>query len=154
MLECPCYNSIRDRLIFLFHNVVLGCLKYRFQSDHRIDTTWCLFHDTLLYLTNATTLHYSRKLVFLTPSWCTPNAISHSLLGFEKQHHFIFTKVIYINKKILLGWLVCGVPIATWSITGTNVHWSQLFNFSTSPPLLWYKTRDQFKVASKSKSSL
>ena len=46
VLVCTFYNSIRDRFIFLFHNVILGCLKCHFQLDHRNETTWCIFHNT------------------------------------------------------------------------------------------------------------
>ena len=48
MLECPLYNSIRDKFQSLFENVVLGSLKSFFQLDHQ--------HDISLYVIEATAL--------------------------------------------------------------------------------------------------
>ena len=60
VLECPLYNSIRDKFQSLFENVVLGSLKSFFQLDHQVDIS--------LYLTEATALRHSRELAGLTPS--------------------------------------------------------------------------------------
>ena len=37
MLECPLYDSIRDRFLFLFENTVLGSVEFFHQLDHRVD---------------------------------------------------------------------------------------------------------------------
>ena len=60
VLECPLYNSIRDKFQSLFENVVLGSLKSFFQLDHQVDIS--------LYLMEATALRHCRELVSLTPS--------------------------------------------------------------------------------------
>ena len=48
--------------------VVLFFLKSFFQSDHPVDIS--------LYLTEASTLHHSRELAGLKPSWCTSSPTS------------------------------------------------------------------------------
>ena len=60
MLECPLYNTIRDRFPSLFQNATLGNLKSFFQMNHQVDINF--------YLMEATTLHYSRELASLLPS--------------------------------------------------------------------------------------
>ena len=59
VLECPLYNPIIDKFQSLFEKATLACLKNFFQLDHHVDIS--------LYLTMATTLHHSKKLVGLTP---------------------------------------------------------------------------------------
>jgi len=63
MLECPLYNSIRDKFALLFENVVLGSLESFFQLDQKVDIS--------LYLTEATALRHSRKLAGFKPTRCT-----------------------------------------------------------------------------------
>ena len=48
---------------FPLRNVVPGCLKSFFQLDHRVDSSPYLTHK------EATAVHYSRVLTFLTPPW-------------------------------------------------------------------------------------
>ena len=115
VLEYPLYNPIKCTFICLFHNIVLGCLKCHFQSDHQIDTTWCIFQNTLLYLTKATTLHYSRKLVFMTPSCCTPCVISLLASWILKTRSFHFHKGYLYNNKQTFG------LVSLWGTRG--VHW-------------------------------
>ena len=54
MLERPLYNLIRDKFHSLFEKVVLGDLESLFQLDHQLDIS--------MYLTEATTLRFSREL--------------------------------------------------------------------------------------------
>lgn len=63
MLECPLYNSIGDRFLSLFQNVVQGNLMSFFQLNHQVDTISLYLND-------------SRELASLTPSRCTSNHIS------------------------------------------------------------------------------
>ena len=63
MLECPLYNSIRDKFEFLFENIALGNVKPFFQLDHQVDVS--------LYLVEAMAICYSRELTSLIPSRCT-----------------------------------------------------------------------------------
>ena len=60
VLECPLYDSIRDKFPSLFENVVLKSLKSFYKLDHQVDIS--------LYLTEATALCYSSELARLTPS--------------------------------------------------------------------------------------
>ena len=75
VLECLLYNPVRHKFPSLFEEVILGSLKYFysfFQLDHQVDIS--------LYLTEATALQHSRKLVGFKPLWCTFKPIS--LFGF------------------------------------------------------------------------
>ena len=60
MLECPLYNSIRDKFPSLFENVVPGSLKSFFQLNQQVNIS--------LYPTEVTALHHSRELIGLKPS--------------------------------------------------------------------------------------
>lgn len=70
-IECPIYNSsIRDKFPSLIQNVMLGSLKSSyFNLDHWVDIS----------------LHYSRKLVSLSPSSCTSCPMS----VLDSDFHFI-----------------------------------------------------------------
>lgn len=71
VLEYPLYNPLRDK--FQSHSEkVVGSLKSFFQLDHPIDIS--------LYLMEASTLCYSRKLVGFTPPRCIFNPINLSAL--------------------------------------------------------------------------
>jgi hypothetical protein len=52
VLECPLYNSLRDKFQSLFKKVLLKSL----QLDHQVEFS--------LYLTEATTLRHSRELAY------------------------------------------------------------------------------------------
>ena len=52
VLECPLFNSIRDKFQTLLKKVVLWSLKSLFQLAHQVETN--------LYLTETTTLRHSR----------------------------------------------------------------------------------------------
>ena len=56
LLECPLCNSIRDRIVPMFQNVDLGCLKCHFQSDHRIDTNMAYLPEAINTSSNS---HYT-----------------------------------------------------------------------------------------------
>ena len=58
LLECPLYNSIRDKFPSLSKKIIPGSLKSFFDQQVNIR----------LYLTEATTLRHSRKLTSLKPS--------------------------------------------------------------------------------------
>ena len=62
VLECPFYNPINDMFSSLFENVVPGSFESFFQLDHQVNIS--------LYLTESTSLHRSRELTGLKPSWC------------------------------------------------------------------------------------
>jgi hypothetical protein len=55
VLEGPLQNSIRDKFLSLFENVVLENLKSFFQLEHQVDIS--------LYVMEATTLRHSRELL-------------------------------------------------------------------------------------------
>ena len=82
MLECPLYNSIRDKFQSLVEKVVLGSLKSFFQLDHEVAIN--------LYLTEVTTLYHFRELGGLTPSRCTFSPISLSAFWTLKSIPFHF----------------------------------------------------------------
>ena len=56
----------------VIEDVVLGSPKSFFQVDHQVDVSH--------YLMDTSTLHHSRELAWLTPSYCTFSPIS--LFGF------------------------------------------------------------------------
>ena len=60
LLECPLYNSIRDKFPSLSKKIIPGSLKSFFELDQQVNIR--------LYLTEATTLRHSRKLTSLKPS--------------------------------------------------------------------------------------
>ena len=71
VLEWPLSNPIGDKFSSQFENVVPKDLKF-FQVDQQVNIS--------LYLTEATTLHHSKELTSLKPSWSTFSPIS--LFGF------------------------------------------------------------------------
>ena len=56
VLECPLYDSIRDRFLSLFENAVLGSVESFYQLDHRVDIS--------RYFTEECALCYSTEVAF------------------------------------------------------------------------------------------
>jgi hypothetical protein len=82
VLECPLYNSIRDKFQSLFERVELGSLTSFFSLDHQIYFS--------LYLTEATALCHFVELAGSTPSMCTFSLISLSASRTLKSISFHF----------------------------------------------------------------
>ena len=80
MLECPLYNSTRDKFLSLFEIIVFWSFESFFQLDHQVDIS--------LYLIEATTLHHFGESTSLTLLLCTFNPIS--VLAFEALKSFSF----------------------------------------------------------------
>ena len=145
VLECPLYNSIREKFQSLLERVVFGSLTSFFSSDHQVDFS--------LYLTEAIALCHFLRLAGSTPSRCTFSLISrsasHTLKLISLHSIRVPCKVPRRRTKswgLILLWEIFYQELNSWSYNGAYFEsWVRLLG----PPLFVLKFWENFRISNR-----